>query len=54
MKKFIIEIDLIAGIVGVLAGAWIIHFGLFSMVSGAILILISYLKWKDKKDEESV
>jgi len=52
MKKIIIETDLIVGIIGMFAGAWLIHFGLFAMLSGALLILISYLNWKDEQDEE--
>lgn len=46
------DIDLIVGIITLDAGAWLIHFGLFAMLSGATLILLSYLKWKDEKDEE--
>lgn len=52
MKKNIYKIDLIAGIVSVYAGAYLIHFGLFAILCGAMLILISYLNRKDEKEKE--
>lgn len=52
MKKIIIEIDLIVGLFGMLGGALFIHFGLFVMLAGAMLILISYLKRKEENDED--
>lgn len=52
MKKNIYKIDLIAGIISVYAGAYLIHFGLFAILCGAMLILISYLNWKDEKEKE--
>ena len=52
MKNNIYKIDLITGIISVYAGAYLIHFGLFAILCGAMLILISYLNWKDEKEKE--
>ena len=52
MKKNIYKIDLIAGIISVYAGAYLIHFGLFAIFSGAMPILKSYLNLKDEKEKD--